>query len=515
MKKDVSVQVSAQVLTRAQTTQHEQIQEADQCSSDPHDSDQLFSSRVHHGGSSMETWMSTLGGRLVKRLVKKDNGKQVLENASDQEAEGQGQGEYEAEGGDKDDVDFVIESDYEQEADDIAAETCMDPTKIWDSLNVPNRPYEELRASGSEFEDVSNELCSLEGSDEKYIDQWRVNPDWSFAGMSAQLRIDANIDASKWQFYRARHAAKGMIDGAVKEQYFKLREYAAEMYPVDYALVEVETKDTWGWFLDQLAPDLELNNSFAFVQNLKLNIEGWGAAKATTEQDNLNSSRQANNHYAGDDHKLPDDNISEEKDRSRVMKLGQRFVEKVKQKSVYYYSEYNGNSTYQVMAHGDEQFVVDINDRTCGCNKWQLIGIPCVHGMAALLSTNHNPMDFIHIRYKKEGFLWAYTPVIYGINEPKMKQRGKPKKMRTLQSNEVRIGNTTKLRRNYVVVRCRKCGNEGHNRVTCERKGGGTDSVRGSQADEGGSESVGGSQADEGSQLIGGSQFVLGLQVEL
>ncbi|KAK2654020.1 hypothetical protein Ddye_013876 [Dipteronia dyeriana] len=206
------------------------------------------------------------------------------------------------------------------------------------------------------------------------------------------------------------------------------------------------------------------------------------------------------------------------------------FVEKVKQESVCCYSEYSGNSTYQVRARGDEQFVVDINHKTCGCNKWQLIGIPCVHGMVAILSTNHNPMDFIHLRYKKESFLRVYTSVIYGINGPKIwtksneasiqcpdfrKQRGRPKKMRTLQSDDVRIGNTTKLRRNYVVVRCRKCGKEGHNRVTCERMGEGTDSVRGSIADEGGSESVGGSQVDEGSQLIGGSQSVSGLQAEL
>ncbi|KAK1577356.1 hypothetical protein Q3G72_020985 [Acer saccharum] len=59
---------------------------------------------------------------------------------------------------------------------------------------------------------------------------------------------------------------------------------------------------------------------------------------------------------------------------------------------------FSGNFTYQVRAHGEEQFVVDINDRTCGCNMWQLIRIPCVHGIAAVLSTNHNPMDFIHLR---------------------------------------------------------------------------------------------------------------------
>ena len=81
-----------------------------------------------------------------------------------------------------------------------------------------------------------------------------------------------------------------------------------------------------------------------------------------------------------------------------------RFVEKIKQESVYYYPQYSGNYTYQVRGRGEEQFVVDINRRTCGCNKWQLTGIPCVHEMAAVLSTNYNHMDFIHLRYKKENF---------------------------------------------------------------------------------------------------------------
>ncbi|KAK3230936.1 hypothetical protein Dsin_002817 [Dipteronia sinensis] len=97
-----------------------------------------------------------------------------------------------------------------------------------------------------------------------------------------------------------------------------------------------------------------------------------------------------------------------------------RFVEKVKHESVYCYPQYSGNFTYQVRARGEEQLVVNINDRTFGCNKWQLIGILCVHGMIALLSTNHNPMNFIHLRYKKEAFIQTYSPVIYGINGPKM-----------------------------------------------------------------------------------------------
>ncbi|KAK2661927.1 hypothetical protein Ddye_000501 [Dipteronia dyeriana] len=379
---------------------------------DPHDPDQFFCFRVHHDGEFNGDMDEYIGGGALsfceyvhatvsKEAGKKDKRKHVLEKAGDQEAEGQGQGQ-----------------------DDIAAETYMDPTKIWDSLNVPNRPHKELGASRSEFEDVSDELCSLEG--------------WS--------------------------------DG----------EEGSDMYPVAYTLVEAETKDTLGWFLDQLTLDLDLNNSFGIVwnndkqkglivaiverfQNLEHRFNQW-MEKMKTEslptynwlagKDAKHSSRQANNRYDEADQKLPNEKTSKEKAKVEKWsrKIGPkvfRFVEKVKQESVYYYSEYNGNSTYQVRVRGDEQFFVDINDRTCVCNKWQLIEIPYVHGMTTLLSTNQNPMDFIHLR-------------------------------------------------------CIKYGKEGHNRVTCERMGGGSDSVRGSQADEGGSESIGGSQADEGSQSVSG-----------
>ncbi|KAK3230937.1 hypothetical protein Dsin_002818 [Dipteronia sinensis] len=38
-----------------------------------------------------------------------------------------------------------------------------------------------------------------------------------------------------------------------------------QLYLIAYALVEAETKDICGWFLEQLTDDLELNNSFSIV----------------------------------------------------------------------------------------------------------------------------------------------------------------------------------------------------------------------------------------------------------
>ena len=38
-----------------------------------------------------------------------------------------------------------------------------------------------------------------------------------------------------------------------------------QMYPVAYALVKSECKDTWCWFLELLGTDLELNNNYGIV----------------------------------------------------------------------------------------------------------------------------------------------------------------------------------------------------------------------------------------------------------
>ena len=38
-----------------------------------------------------------------------------------------------------------------------------------------------------------------------------------------------------------------------------------QMYPIAYALVESECRDSWEWFLELLGKDLEINNSYAIV----------------------------------------------------------------------------------------------------------------------------------------------------------------------------------------------------------------------------------------------------------
>ncbi|KAK3183169.1 hypothetical protein Dsin_030455 [Dipteronia sinensis] len=82
-----------------------------------------------------------------------------------------------------------------------------------------------------------------------------------------------------------------------------------------------------------------------------------------------------------------------------------KFVERIKMDSSNCSPEYSGNYVYQAKENGGKQFVVNIEQKSCACNKWQLIRIPCIHGMAALLTSNRDPVDFIDNKYKKKTFL--------------------------------------------------------------------------------------------------------------
>ncbi|KAK1586265.1 hypothetical protein Q3G72_000629 [Acer saccharum] len=60
----------------------------------------------------------------------------------------------------------AVESDYEQELDDIKADTCVDPTRDWESLQVLGIPHAQCGSrSGFDIDLGSDDLKSLDGSD--------------------------------------------------------------------------------------------------------------------------------------------------------------------------------------------------------------------------------------------------------------------------------------------------------------------------------------------------------------
>ncbi|XP_040368975.1 uncharacterized protein LOC121051088 [Rosa chinensis] len=157
---------------------------------------------------------------------------------------------------------------------------------------------------------------------------------------------------------------------------------------------------------------------------------------------------------------------------------------------------------------------VALDLRSCTCQRWDVSGLPCEHGIAGIYSKGMTPDDFVDPYYSKDMYMKAYEPVMHPItgvtewekiNRPiapplYRKQPGRPKTARTkepgkvfskwvyvyavssiLVSNlhkslEFLVGEVapppglTKLPKVYYSqVTCGICKQKGHNKRTCKK----------------------------------------------
>ena len=63
----------------------------------------------------------------------------------------------------------------------------------------------------------------------KYVQKWKDQPDWNMSSFAREVREYANVDISKWTYYRARKFANKEIYGDNKMQYGMLWDYCTEL----------------------------------------------------------------------------------------------------------------------------------------------------------------------------------------------------------------------------------------------------------------------------------------------
>lgn len=176
-------------------------------------------------------------------------------------------------------------------------------------------------------------------------------------------------------------------------------------------------------------------------------------------------------------------------------------IEKLKEKTGECMVREAGDWIYQVNTKWNEQFVVDLRDRTCSCRRWMLTGIPCNHAIAAIETACETVDEFVDTCYSKESFQKVYEPIIYPVEGPDLwpkttkpdvvppeiiKLPGRPKGARKKSSEERREINNKKANTTKVKIcelshgvqkmsrsgmmsdyTCRKCGEKGHNKRKC------------------------------------------------
>ena len=144
-----------------------------------------------------------------------------------------------------------------------------------------------------------------------------------------------------------------------------------------------------------------------------------------------------------------------------------------------------GASNYQVIDFHGTSYSVNIEASSCSCNRWDLSGIPCSHGIACIWHKQLEPEDFVCDWYKNEAYERTYAGLIMPIRAQQewpssgntlmnpsryKKQPGRPKKARRYKHDEVFPSGSTKMRRVYNKLHCKICAQEGHNSRTCPTK---------------------------------------------
>ncbi|RYQ99197.1 hypothetical protein Ahy_B07g087092 [Arachis hypogaea] len=142
------------------------------------------------------------------------------------------------------------------------------------------------------------------------------------------------------------------------------------------------------------------------------------------------------------------------------------------------------HNLFEVRRHG-HRVTVNTPERTCTCRKWQLTGLSCCHGVAAIQRKNHRPEDYVHHWLCMEHYNRAYQFHInsvpseeywgdyegYPCLPPSYKRPiGRPTKKRARHESE-RPGNSQyKMPRKYGQTTCKWCKKQGHNARTCKEK---------------------------------------------
>lgn len=129
-----------------------------------------------------------------------------------------------------------------------------------------------------------------------------------------------------------------------------------------------------------------------------------------------------------------------------------------------------------------EKFVVDLENRTCKCNFWELVGIPCRHAVAAICMKGDDPAMYVSRYYNRVCYEACYDQIISPINgqnkwpktdlpevlPPQYKRGpGRPKKLRRREPDED-TSKKGKWSRTNTSNRCKRCLQYGHNTRTCK-----------------------------------------------
>ncbi|KAL4295530.1 hypothetical protein GQ457_12G008710 [Hibiscus cannabinus] len=74
---------------------------------------------------------------------------------------------------------------------------------------------------------------------------------------------------------------------------------------------------------------------------------------------------------------------------------------------------------YEVSAGPIDQHVVNLDNHSCSCRKWDLTGIPCMHAISVILMRQERPENYVSHYYSKDMQLQIYSNMVKPLRGPK------------------------------------------------------------------------------------------------
>ncbi|KAG7563172.1 Transposase MuDR plant [Arabidopsis suecica] len=147
---------------------------------------------------------------------------------------------------------------------------------------------------------------------------------------------------------------------------------------------------------------------------------------------------------------------------------------------------YMSRNNLHEIYHNGVGYFVDMDLKTCGCRKWQMVGIPCIHATCVIIGRKEKVEDYVNDYYTKLRWRETYRDGIRPVQGmplwPRLQKlpvlpppwrrgnSGRPSNYarRKGRNESAASSNKNKMSREKRIMTCSNCHQEGHTKATCK-----------------------------------------------